>query len=105
MISTATSLPNIIECKQGMKQYVEKIDRIQMMLDRINSDLKALEQNISVAEEELGYNDTKLSGFFRPFLKKVVGKEVKTNEEHAPKELAYKPVEIFKTSDYFPDSQ
>lgn len=74
------------------------------MLGRINADLKALEQNISVAEEELGYNDTRLSGFFKPFLKKVVGKEVKPNEEHVAKERVYKPIEIFKTSDYFPES-
>lgn len=100
----STSLPNIVACKQGMKQYVDKIDKIQMMLDRINSDMKALEQNIAIAEEELGYNDTKLSGFFKPFLKKVVGKDAKPTDDNEEKVLVYKPVETFKTTDYFPDS-
>lgn len=87
-----------------MKQYVDKIDSIQVMLDRINSDMKALEQNIATAEEELGYNDTKLRGFFKPFLKKVVGKEVKPADDAEDKQPVYKPINIFKTSDYFPGS-
>lgn len=77
---------------------------MQVMLDRINFDIKALEQNVTIAEEELGYNDTKFRGFFKPFLKKVIGKEMKPNDNQDAKELAYKPIEIFQQSDYFPDS-
>lgn len=103
-ISTQTPLPNIVECKQELFKYADKIDKIQVMLDRINSDVKALERNVTTAEEELGYNDTKLRGFFKPFLKKVVGKEVKPNDNQDAKDLAYKPIEIFQLSDYFPGS-
>lgn len=71
------------------------------MLDRINSDLTLLEQNVTKAEEELGYNDTKFTGFFKPFLKKFGKAEAKTCDSIEDNVPTYQLIDIFKTSDYF----
>ncbi|XP_031618623.1 biogenesis of lysosome-related organelles complex 1 subunit 4 [Contarinia nasturtii] len=100
-ISASTSIPNIIECKKGIQQYSERIDKIQLMLDRINHDITALEQNMNKAEEELGYNDTGIKGFFKPLLGKIVKTERNRSECPHDNVLTYKPVESFAASEYF----
>ncbi|XP_055315399.1 biogenesis of lysosome-related organelles complex 1 subunit 4 [Sitodiplosis mosellana] len=104
-ISASTSLPNIIECKTGIQQYSDRIDKLQLMLDRVNIDITSLEQNMNKAEEELGYNNTGIKGFFKPLL----GKIVKSDRSRLPEnvddpELTYKPIEFFKASQYFGES-
>lgn len=102
-IAAATSIPNIVECKKGFQQYVEKVDKINSMLDRIDDDLKALENNVEKAEDELGYNNTGIKGFFKPFLEKVVKGEHSNHAggENSVEIPVYQPINVFKSSDYF----
>lgn len=74
-----------------------------MMLDRINVDVTALEQNMTKAEEELGYNNTGIKGFFKPLLGKI-SKNRTSHEIPDDTELTYKPTETFKANDYFGES-
>lgn len=100
-MSASSSLPNIVECKKGLQQYSERIDKFQLMLDRINNDITALEQNVNKAEADLGYNDTGIKGFFKPLLGKIVKTERNRTENVDDNQLTYKPVESFEASDYF----
>lgn len=87
-----------MECKQGIQQYSERIAKIQIMLDRINTDVTALEQCMDKAEEDLGYNDTGIKGFFKPLLGKI-GKTRSSQEQSDDTETIYTPK--FKADDYF----
>lgn len=73
------------------------------MLDRVNVDITSLEQNMDKAEEELGYNNTGIKGFFKPLLGKIVKSDRNrpTSENVVDTELTYKPIESFKTTEYF----
>lgn len=72
------------------------------MLDRINVDITSLEQNMNKAEEELGYNNTGIKGFFKPLLGKIVKSDRNRPSENVDEpELTYKPIESFKASQYF----
>lgn len=74
------------------------------MLDRVNADLTALEQNVTKAEEELGYSNTGIKGFFKPFLGKIVKSDRSRAENADDAELTYQPVEAFKSVEYFGES-
>lgn len=100
-ISSATSIPNIVECKKGIQQYSDRIDKIQLMLDRINADITTLEQNVTKAEEDLGYNKTGIKGFFKPLLGKIVNKNERSRPESVETTPTYQPSELFKSADYF----
>lgn len=104
-ISTVTSLPDIMECKKGIQQYSERIDKIQIMLDRINTDIGAMEQNMDKAEEDLGFNNTGIKGFFKPLLGKIAKNRTHSQElvDHDTS-ATYKPVDAFKATDYFGES-
>lgn len=94
-----------MECKKGIQQYSERIDKIQIMLDRINIDIAALEQNMDKAEEDLGFNNTGIKGFFKPLLGKI--SKTRNSQEHTidpDTNITYKPIESFKSADYFGES-
>lgn len=76
------------------------------MLDRVNVDITSLEQNMDKAEEELGYNNTGIKGFFKPLLGKIVKSDRNrpSPENIVVTELTYKPIESFKTAEYFGES-
>lgn len=71
------------------------------MLDRINNDIFALEQNMTKAEQDLGYNHTGIKGFFKPLLGKIVKNDRNRSDCTEETTLAYKPSELFKSADYF----
>lgn len=73
------------------------------MLDRVNNDITALEQNMNKAEQELGYNNTGFKGFFKPLIGKIV-KNDRHRAENVDTELTYKPIETFKSAEYFGES-
>lgn len=100
-ITATTSIPNIAECKRGFEQYADKIDKVNLMLDRVNVDLTALEHNVAKAEEELGYNSTGIKGFFKPFIEKVVKNDRIRTENSEDQQPVYQSIAVFKTSDYF----
>lgn len=100
-IAAATSIPNIVECKNGFQQYSDKIDKITLMLDRINGHLTELEQNVSKAEEELGFNNTGIKGFFKPLLERVVKNDRSRGEHSEDVVPVYQPASMFRASDYF----
>lgn len=100
-IAAATSIPNIIECKKGFQQYLDKINKVNLMLDRVNQDLTALEHNVTKAEDELGYNNSGIKGFFKPLLEKVVKNDRVRTENSETTEPVYQTVNIFKSSDFF----
>lgn len=72
-----------------------------MLLDRVNTDITALEQNVTKAEDELGYNNSGIKGFFKPLLGKIVKTERIRAESIDEADLKYTPIESFKASDYF----
>lgn len=97
--TAATPIPNIAECRAGFQKYFQKIDNLQLVINRINNDLTALEQNVAKAEEELGYNDSGLKGFLKT---SIFGKVTRGDDTSGTSDpLSYQPVEIFKASDYF----
>lgn len=100
-IAATTSIPNIAECQKGFQQYADKIDKVNLMLDRVNVDLTALEHNVAKAEEELGYNNTGIKGFFKPLIEKVVKNDRIRTENSEEQQPVYQPIKVFKTSDYF----
>lgn len=104
--SAATPIPNIVECKSGFQTYFDKIDKLQQVIDVINGNLTALEQNVTKAEEELGYNDNSgFKGLFKPFLDKVVKTErTRNNASIERNDPQFQPTHIFKASDFFDES-
>lgn len=69
----------------------------------MNNDLTALEQNVTKAEDELGYNDSGLKGFLKT---SIFGKATRNDRQRhdyddSGSQPSYQPVEIFKASDYF----
>lgn len=89
-----------MQCKKGIQQYSERIDKIQIMLDRIHTDITAMEQNMDKAEEDLGFNNTGIKGFFKPFLGKIA--KNRNSQDHVDDTSStYKPIEAFKAADYF----
>lgn len=93
-----------MECKKGIQQYSERIDKIQIMLDRINTDIAAMEQNMDKAEEDLGFNNTGIKGFFKPLLGKIAKTRNSQEAVDPDTSVTYKPVEAFKAADYFGES-
>lgn len=73
------------------------------MLDHIDTDLTALEQNVTKAEEDLGYNNSGIKGFFKPLLDKVSKTQNRNADSRSvPQSLPpYESVETFKAQDYF----
>lgn len=104
-IAAATSIPNIVECKKGFQQYSERIDKINSMLDRINNDLTSLEHNVTKAEDELGYNNTGIKGFFKSIEKAVKNDRVRAETSDDAEPPIYQPINVFKSSDYFDRSK
>lgn len=74
------------------------------MFDRINMDIVALEQNVTKAEEQLGYNKTGIKGFFKPLLGKIVKNDRNRNENINDTKFTYIPTTPFKASHYFGES-
>lgn len=92
-----------MQCKKGVQQYSERIDKIQIMLERINSDITTLEQNMDKAEEDLGFNSSGIKGFFKPLLGKIA--KNRSSQEHVDdSSTTYEPIEPFKAADYFGES-
>lgn len=92
-----------MQCKTGIQQYSERIDKIQIMLDRINADVTALEHNMDKAEEDLGFNNTGIKGFFKPLLGKI--SKTRSSQEHVDdSSTIYEPIETFKATDFFGES-
>lgn len=105
--SATTPIPNIAECKDGFQKYFDNIDKLQVVINRINSDLTAMEESVTKAEEELGYNESGIKGFFKPFLGKV-GKsdrtrnDVDSNRASGDKDTpTFVPTHVFSASDFF----
>lgn len=99
-----TSIPDIVKCKNGIQQYSDRIDKIQVMLDRINVDVTALEQNMTKAEEDLGYNNTGIKGFFKPLLGKISKNRSSQATSTDESEPTFQPTETFKANVYFGES-
>lgn len=100
-------MPNIAECKDGFQKYFDNIGKLQLVLNRISNDLTAMEENVAKAEEELGFNESGIKGFFKPFLGKVV-KNDRSRSDADPSKTAtdhesptFVPTNVFKASEYF----
>lgn len=93
-----------MKCKDGIQQYSDRIDKIQVMLDRINVDVTALEHNMTKAEEDLGYNNTGIKGFFKPLLGKISKNRTNHVTSSDESEPTFQPTETFKANDYFGES-
>lgn len=66
-----------------------------------------MEQNVTKAEEELGYNDSGLKGFLKT---SIFGKVARNDRQRSDYDdssncLSYQPVNIFNASDYFGNEQ
>lgn len=71
------------------------------MFDRVSTDITALEQNMAKAEEDLGYNNTGIKGFFKPLLGKIVKNDRNRPESVDETAPTHTPIDLFKSSDYF----
>lgn len=106
-ISASTPIPNIAECEAGFKKYFDNIDKLQLVINRINSDLTAMEESVAKAEEELGYNESGIKGFLKPFLDKVVKTDRSKSDADSNsvnESPTFVPTNVFKASEYFPSS-
>lgn len=105
-LSALTSLPEIIQCDEDFQKHFEKIDKLQIVLNAINEDLTALEQNVTKAEEDLGFNNSGFKGFLKPWFGMASSKGDKAKaEDGAASEPAYRHSLTFKSSDYFGDRE
>lgn len=93
-----------MECKKGIQQYSERIDKIQIMLDRVSTDITAMEQNMDKAEEDLGFNNTGIKGFFKPLFGKIAKNRNSQEQIDHDTSTTYKPIEAFKAAEYFGES-
>lgn len=100
-LSALTSLPEIIQCEEDFQKHFEKIDKLQMVLNVVNQDLTALEQNVTKAEDELGFNNSGFKGFLKPWFGMSSKVDKTKTEDGAPFEPVYQHSLTFKSSDYF----
>ena len=102
-LAAATSIPSICECKEGFETYFERIDRLQVVIETVNNDLTSLEQRISKAEEDLGYNNTGLKGFLKPFFTKAAKTDRPADSDGHEAPSPFAPT--FKASDFFGEAR
>lgn len=104
-ISAATPIPIINSCVADFRKNFQKIDNLQLVIDRINKDLIALEESVSKAEGDLGYNNTGLTGFLKPFFGKNTANDQTRNQCVEHNEPTHQLTTVFNTSDFFGTSE
>lgn len=100
-ISTLTSLPEIIQCKSDFQKQFEKIDKLELVVNAVNHDLTNLEQSVNKAEEELGYNNSGIKGFLKPWFGMSTKMDKTKSEESIANIPVYQSPLTFKSSEYF----
>lgn len=104
-LSTLTSLPEIVQCEEDFQKHFDKIDKLQLVLNAVNQDLTALENTVATAEDKLGYNNSGLKGFLKPWF----GMSTKTDktkiEDGGSETPPFRSTTVFKAEDYFRGAQ
>lgn len=103
-------MPEIIQCEEDFHRHFGKIDKLQVVLNSINQDLTALEHNVAKSEDELGFNNSGLKGFLKPwFGMSSASSSASKNEraradEGSSEHLSYEYNLGFKSCEYFGDT-
>lgn len=95
------NIPKILECRKEFTELCKKIDSLENFLAIVNQNLTHVEEQVIIAEEELGINDTGIKGFLKPLFGKTKSENDIVNKNP---EKNFIPVEIFNVNDYFPSS-
>ncbi|XP_075229708.1 biogenesis of lysosome-related organelles complex 1 subunit 4 isoform X2 [Lycorma delicatula] len=86
--------------KQELYAMGDLIDRLQAMVAVVTQCVNEVESCVSNAEMDIDSRKGSLLSFFKPFFKK----SEPVAYQHSS-QLTFKPPEIFKTSDFFPEAK
>lgn len=100
-LASLTTLPEIIQCQEDFEKQFDKIDNLQLVLNAVNHDLTNLEQCVTKAEDELGFNNSGLKGFLKPWFGMASKSEKAKTEQGASSEPVFQNALTFNSSDYF----
>lgn len=101
-VSTNT-FSRISEFTGEITVLTQRIDSLQLLVNKVHDDLALVEKQVEVAEVQIGVPDNKLKNLFKPFLSKL-SKEFPLNtntSDTKPESFNYIAPKTFKTSDYF----
>lgn len=103
-LASLTSVPEIIQSQEDFEKQFIKIDNLQLVLNAINNDLSTLEQSVTKAEDELGFNNSGIKGFLKPWFGMSSKIDRMKTDDGACNESVLRTPLTFKSSDYFDDS-
>lgn len=94
------NLPKTFACEEEFNKLCNRIDDLEAFVEIVTKNMNTLEEHVKQAEEDLGVNDRGIKGLLKP----IFGKAKNVTEASQNPDKIYVPLEIFKTSDYFPNS-
>ncbi|GAB0097526.1 Biogenesis of lysosome-related organelles complex 1 subunit 4 [Sergentomyia squamirostris] len=100
-VSTDKNLPEIATFQKDFSELCQRIDGFERFITIAGDNLSRMEAHMSVAEHELGYTESGFKGFLKPIFGRQKTEQDATNL--APGDV-YTPPEVFKASDFFPES-
>lgn len=106
-ITMHKNLPEIYSYQAEFHKLCNNIDNLEAFVQRANDNVTKVEQQVVQAEGELGINSTGIRGLFRPLLgivKKRTDPVSPIDAVVSAADKMFEPVEIFKSSDYFGNS-
>lgn len=101
------NMPELYACHVAFEQLTGKIDRLEEFVAVVTSTLTTLENQVQLAEEDLGVNAVGLKGLFKPLLSGIAKKRtenvnsISTTTDPVRPLLTYAAPEIFRSDDYF----
>jgi hypothetical protein len=60
------TVPNILLYKDRLKSLCDRVDRLEVFLNRVKQDLDVVESHVDAAEVDLGSTDGKLKNILKP---------------------------------------
>lgn len=97
------NFPKILAYKPQLDQLCDRIDCLENFIETVNRNLTVLEKQVEVAEEELDIPDKSLNVFLKSI--NIFGKPTKTvRSTNINPQGNYQSIDIFKTSDYFEET-
>ncbi|KAK7869030.1 hypothetical protein R5R35_002980 [Gryllus longicercus] len=94
-------VPDVVMCIDNLQTLCDRVDSLDTFVQQIRHDLDAVESQMDVAEADIGCAEGKLKSFLKPLFFKKSDPSTRT-----VKSPAYKPPDIFNTSNFFqPDTE
>lgn len=91
--------------RRGLSKAFRQIDKLQLVLNAVNQDLTALENTVANAEDKLGYNNSGLKGFLKPWFGMSTKADKTKIEDGGIEEPPFRATTVFKSADYFAGEQ